>query len=129
MNRWLADAVRGFGGAGMVNGPFPLPPALSLGERENGGSAAPARVIPLVGLTLIHFRSFGFSLGRRLRLHHLRRRLVPISLLNRNPSSHSKRFACHLQSRRGLAPFVFIQINEPNDLSHCLFIETGLHNF
>jgi hypothetical protein len=38
MNRGLMEGPAGFVNGGLANGPFPLTPALSLGERETRGS-------------------------------------------------------------------------------------------
>src|SRR6266571_865797 len=52
-----------------------------------------------------------------------RRSDLPIPLRDRNAAAHPECLARHLQSRRGLAAFVFVQINQTHDPLYGRFLK------
>src|SRR6266702_8598071 len=57
------------------------------------------------------------------------RSCLPIPLCNGNTAAHPERLARHLQSGRGLAALVFVQINQSNDSLHSRFLKAAGNDF
>src|SRR5439155_3865615 len=49
---------------------------------------------------------------------------IDIFLCDRHPTADAERAACHFQSRRGLLPFVLVEIDASLDPAHRLFVKS-----